>query len=94
MHLDVDLLGFVAAVCTTCSFIPQVLMVWRQRAAPGISTGMYVIFCFGVSLWLAYGLALRAWPIIIANMVTLVLAMSVLLMKWHFERVAPEDRSV
>ena len=94
MHIDVDMLGFAAASCTTCSFIPQVLLVWRQRAAAGISIGMYSIFSFGVFLWLCYGLAITAWPIIIANTVTLLLALSVLAMKWHFERVAPEDRSV
>lgn len=94
MQIDVDMLGFAAASCTTCSFIPQVWLVWRERAAAGISTGMYSIFSFGVFLWLCYGVMITAWPIIIANTVTLLLALSVLTMKWHFERLAPEDRSV
>ena len=86
MILNVEHLGFAAAVCTTGSFVPQVLMVWRQRGAPGISIGMYSMFIVGVALWLAYGLALGAWPIVIANGVTLLLATSVLVMKWFFER--------
>jgi len=86
MSSAVDYLGFAAATCTTCSFIPQVRLVWRQRAADGISLGMYMILTFGVFLWLCYGLLIGAWPVVIANGLTLLLASSVLVMKWHFER--------
>lgn len=86
MNLQVEHLGFAAAVCTTSAFLPQVVMVWRQRSAPGISTGMYLMFIIGVALWFGYGLALRSWPIVIANGLTLLLATSVLGMKWYFER--------
>jgi MtN3 and saliva related transmembrane protein len=95
MHLDVNLLGLVAAFCTTAAFIPQVILIWRQRSASGVSFGMYSAFCFGVFLWLCYGLLIRAWPIAINNAITLVLATSVLVMKWRFERAArgPAERS-
>jgi MtN3 and saliva related transmembrane protein len=89
MHFLIDLMGYLAAFCTTAAFIPQVLLVWRQRSASGISTGMYLSFCFGVSLWLCYGLIIGAWPLVINNGITLVLASSVLVMKWRFER--PHD---
>ncbi|MES3023137.1 MAG: SemiSWEET transporter [Pseudomonadota bacterium] len=94
MNLNTDHLGFAAAVCTTAAFIPQVMLVWRQRGAPGVSTGMYLIFIVGVALWLAYGLAMGAWPVILANGLTLVLAGAVLGMKWYFERWAPMVRPV
>jgi MtN3 and saliva related transmembrane protein len=83
--LNVEHLGFAAAVCTTSAFVPQVLMVWRQRGAPGISTGMYLMFIVGIALWFGYGLALHSLPITIANGVTLMLATSVLAMKFYFE---------
>lgn len=86
MSFSPDLLGFIAAFCTTFAFVPQVLLVWRQRSAEGISTGMYLIFSLGVLLWLVYGLQTKAWPVIIANGITLVLALCVLAMKWHFEK--------
>ncbi len=86
MMLTAEHLGFAAAVCTTSSFVPQVLMVWRERGAPGISTGMYLMFIVGVALWLGYGVALGSWPIAVANGVTLTLAASVLTMKFYFER--------
>ena len=88
MQFDINILGFVAAACTTCAFIPQVLMLWRDRSAPGVSTGMYLIFCSGVFLWLCYGVIIHAWPLAINNGITLLLASSVLVMKWRFERSA------
>jgi MtN3 and saliva related transmembrane protein len=86
MNLNIEHLGYAAAVCTTGAFVPQVMLVWRQRGAPGVSTGMYLMFIVGVVLWFSYGLALNAWPIVFANGVTLLLSASVLAMKWYFER--------
>ncbi len=86
MNLDINHLGFAAAVCTTSAFVPQVLLVWRQRGAPGVSSGMYLMFIAGVAMWLLYGLALDSWPVVIANALTLVLACAILGMKWFFER--------
>lgn len=87
--LNIEHLGFAAAVCTTSAFVPQVVMVWRQRGAPGISVGMYLMFIAGVAMWLGYGIALRSWPMTIANGLTLMLAISILCMKLYFERSAP-----
>jgi MtN3 and saliva related transmembrane protein len=89
MHFGINLMGYVAAFCTTAAFIPQVVLVWRQRSASGISTGMYLSFCFGVFLWLCYGVIIQAWPLAINNGITLVLASCVLIMKWRFERARP-----
>jgi MtN3 and saliva related transmembrane protein len=88
MDLDINHLGFAAAACTTGAFVPQVLLVWRARGAPGISSGMYLMFIAGVAMWLLYGLALHAWPVVIANAVTLLLACTILGMKWYFERAS------
>jgi MtN3 and saliva related transmembrane protein len=80
----IDLIGYIAAFFTTFSFIPQALKTFRTRDVSGISLGMYSAFTVGVALWLAYGLLLMAWPIVIANVVTLSLALSILLMKLRY----------
>lgn len=77
----IDVIGSVAAFLTTVAFVPQVVKIWRCRSAKDISLPMYVVFTLGVAMWLVYGLLLGAMPIIIANCVTLVLAMSVVVMK-------------
>jgi MtN3 and saliva related transmembrane protein len=86
MHNIADYLGFIAAICTTSAFVPQALKVWRQRTTADISSGMYVILIIGLAFWLSYGIVLGDWPIILANGVTLVLACSILIMKWRFEQ--------
>ncbi|MGZ5180426.1 MAG: SemiSWEET transporter [Ramlibacter sp.] len=85
----VDQVGYLAAILTTCSFVPQAWHTFRTRDVGGISLGMYTVFAAGVALWLAYGLLLRAWPIVLANAVTLSLALAILAMKLRFGRAAP-----
>jgi MtN3 and saliva related transmembrane protein len=77
----IDSLGYCAATLTTASFIPQAWLTFRSRDVSGISLGMYSVFTLGVALWLSYGVMLRAWPIVIANTITLMLAASILTMK-------------
>ena len=79
-----NLIGTAAACLTTFSFIPQAIKTFRTKDVSGISLGMYGIFAAGVALWLIYGILLGAWPIIIANAVTLSLALAILWMKLRF----------
>ena len=84
-----DLLGYIAASLTTVSFIPQAWLSFRTGDVSGISLGMYACFTTGVALWLAYGVALGAWPIVAANAITLMLAAAILWMKVRGLRTAP-----
>lgn len=84
-----DLIGYVAASLTTLSFVPQALHTFRTRDVRGISLGMYASFTLGVALWLLYGWQMRAWPVVVANFVTLVLASAILLMKLRYRHAMP-----
>ncbi len=79
-------LGYFAAALTTGSFVPQAWLTLRTRNVSGISLGMYSAFTVGVALWLAYGVLLGEWPIVVANAVTLVLATTILVTKIIVER--------
>lgn len=79
-----DIVGYFAAILTTCSFVPQAWLTFRTRDVRGISLGMYTVFACGVALWLAYGLLLGAWPIVVANAITLSLALAIVAMKLRF----------
>ena len=78
---SIDALGYAAAALTTAAFLPQAWLTFRTRDVSGISLAMYSAFTVGIALWLAYGVLLQAWPIVIANAVTLALAASILTMK-------------
>ncbi len=79
-----ELIGYIAAFLTTSSFVPQAWLTFRTRDVSGISLGMYGAFTTGIALWLVYGIVIDAWPIIIANIITLALAASILGMKIRY----------
>lgn len=74
------LIGLTAAFCTTASFIPQVVQILRTGNVDGISLMMYSIFTFGVAMWLTYGIIVEDLPMLLANLITLILALSVLIL--------------
>ena len=82
--MSLDLLGYIGALLTTASFIPQAIMTIRSRDTRGISRDMYIIFTTGVAFWLAYGIAIDSLPMILANTVTLGLAGTVLALKLRY----------
>jgi len=87
----VDWLGLLAGTLTTVAFVPQVLKIWLTRSADDVSYLMFGIFSVGIVLWLAYGIALGALPIIVANVVTLVLSIMVIALKVRYSRRPDTD---
>ena len=83
-----EIIGLTAAFCTTFAFVPQVIQMYRTKVTNGISLGMYCIFSLGVFLWLIYGLFIQSFSLILANGITLVLALCVLVMKIRYSRLA------
>jgi MtN3 and saliva related transmembrane protein len=84
-----DVVGLVAGTLTTIAFVPQVLRITRTRSADDISWWMFGLFSVGICLWLWYGIRVGALPIIIANVVTLALAVTILALKWWHGRDDP-----
>ena len=82
----IDFIGYIAATCTTLSFLPQLVRVLRLRSARDISLGMFLIFSTGTAFWLTYGLLLHSKPMMAANGVTLVLSIGILVLKLRFDR--------
>ena len=89
--LSADVIGYIAATLTTVSFVPQAWHTFSTKDVSGISLGMYSVFTVGIALWLAYGLMLNAWPIVIANVITLALASLILVMKLRYHEPKIQD---
>lgn len=81
----VGLIGTVAAVCTTISFLPQVIKVYRTKRTSDLSLPMYIIFSIGVFMWMCYGFLTGSLPIILANAITLVFCTYILAMKMTYK---------
>lgn len=80
-----ELLGYLAAILTTISFLPQAIKTIKTKDTRGISLPMYILFTLGVLFWLIYGLHFNMIPVIIANIITLVLASIILFFKIKYK---------
>jgi MtN3 and saliva related transmembrane protein len=78
------LVSAVAAILTTLAFVPQALHIIRHKETRAISLQMYVVFAIGVAFWLAFGVMIWNWPMIVANTITLALAVAILAMKLRY----------
>ena len=74
-------IGILAAILTTSAFIPQVYKIYKEKKAQGVSLTMYLIMFVGVLLWSVYGILIGSIAIIIANSVTAILQLFVIIFK-------------
>jgi len=81
-----NILGIVAGVLSTSSFVPQVLKAWREGDTGAISKRMYMVTVTAFILWTAYGFVLGSPVLIIFNALSLVLSGSILAMKIRNDR--------
>jgi MtN3 and saliva related transmembrane protein len=77
----ITILGVIAGVCTTASFVPQVIKAWRERDTGAISLRMYLVTTVGFCLWISYGFVLGSWPIMTFNVLALGLGGIILWLK-------------
>ena len=75
------LLGYLAATCTTVAYVPQVWTSLRTRNTAGVSAGMFSVMTLGVLLWLVYGVLIGDRPLIIANALSFLLSLSILVLR-------------
>ena len=74
MDIPTFIIGNIAAILTSVSFLPQAIKILKTKDTKSISLPMYIMFVVGVLLWLIYGFLRNDIPLILANIVTLSLA--------------------
>ena len=79
-----DAVGTGAGLCSMSSFVPQIVKLLHERDASSISLRMYLVTVTGFVLWTTYGLLLGSWPVWVSNTVNLLLAGTILALKWRF----------
>jgi len=84
----IENIGFSAAFCTTVAFVPQLLRVIKLKSARDVSLGTFLLFSLGVFLWLVYGIYAGSKPVIASNGATLILSVSILVLKLKYDRNA------
>ncbi len=79
------IIGLTAAALTTFSFLPQALKIIKTKHTKDLSLGMYLVFSTGVVLWLVYGILIRDIPVIVANLITAIFTITILVLKIRYK---------
>ena len=88
--MDVDIFGYFAAILTTAAFLPQLIKTLKTRKADDVSLITLIMFITGVLSWIIYGYKISSTPILIANLITLILNLSILISKIYFSKTLSE----
>ncbi|MEM6892618.1 MAG: SemiSWEET transporter [Bacteroidota bacterium] len=83
---NIEIVGMLAAFLTTSAFVPQVYKAYRNKSAKDVSLTMYLVLLVGLLLWLYYGWHIESMAIIMANSVTAILVIFILVLKIVYER--------
>ncbi len=79
--MNPEIIGYIAAIFTTAAYIPQTIKVIREKNTKSLSLGMYLMISSGIAMWLIYGVIIESPSIILANGITLVMSLFILIMK-------------
>jgi MtN3 and saliva related transmembrane protein len=80
----VTVIGLIAGVMTTGSFIPQLIKALQTKSTGDISIVMYIVMVLGIGLWIVYGIYQKSLPLILANIVSLSITSTILYLKLRY----------
>ena len=86
------IIGTIAAVCTTISLLPQLMRVLSRKSAKDISLEMFLLFSAGVLLWFIYGVMIHSVPVEVANGISFIFSLTILILKLLYDRREQSDR--
>ena len=89
--MDVDIFGYFAAILTTAAFLPQLIKTLKTKKADDVSSTTLIMFIIGVLSWIIYGYQISSLPILIANLITLILNLLILISKVYFAKTLNQD---
>ena len=81
LDIHVTIIGLIAGICTTVSFAPQLVKIVKTKKVRDISLYMYIILTTGIFLWLIYGICLKKHPIILANSISFLMCLFIVIAK-------------
>ena len=84
--MNIEIFGYLAAILTTAAFLPQLLKTLKTKKADDVSLTTLIMFIIGVFSWIIYGYKISSTPILIANIITLILNLMILISKIYFQK--------
>ncbi len=80
----VEILGYAAGAVTCLTFLPQVIKTWQSKSAKDISLNMFLIAAANEVMWIAYGILLNNWVIILTNIIVLCMSLTMIFLKYKY----------
>ena len=84
--LNIEFFGYIAAILTTAAFLPQLIKTFKTKKAEDVSLVTLIMFICGLVSWIIYGYRISSLPILIANIITLILNLFILISKIYYSR--------
>ena len=84
--MNIEIFGYIAAVLTTAAFLPQLIKTLKTKKADDVSLVTLIMFIVGVLCWIIYGYKISSIPILLANLITLLLNLLILISKIYFSK--------
>ena len=82
--LNIDFFGYFAAILTTAAFLPQLIKTLKTKKAEDVSLVTLIMFICGVGSWIIYGYKISSTPILLANIITFLLNLFILISKLYY----------
>ncbi|MEJ7828667.1 MAG: SemiSWEET transporter, partial [Segetibacter sp.] len=80
------IIGIVAGLFTACSLLPQLIKIIKEKKVEDLSKGMFITLMIGLALWITYGILKNDLPIIATNVFSLLLNISILILRFKYGR--------
>lgn len=84
MDINENVIGIVAGICTSTAVIPQLVRTIKEKKAEDVSPLMFIILLTGTSIWTYYGFLKDDMPIIVTNIFSSLVTITMLFMKFRF----------
>ena len=90
-YKNIEYFGYLAAILTTAAFLPQLIKTLKTKKADDVSLVTLIMFICGVVFWIIYGFKISSIPILLANVVTLILNLFILISKIYYKKISTSD---
>ncbi len=87
MELTINIIGYLAAICMVCGYLPQAIYTIRTRDTDGIALPTFLLLGFGSIFFVIQGLMLSNWPLVITNAITTISSAIVFAIKIHNDHI-------
>ena len=89
--LNIEFFGYFAAILTTAAFFPQLVKTLKTKKADDVSSLTLIMFICGVGSWIIYGYKISSSPILVANIITFILNLFILISKTYYSKILNRD---